>query len=138
MVFDAPVLYAPAICHKCGRAFRSDVPIAEPPWITPIYRSVGGACPNCGGKGLIPGWVYQFHTAAVQSRAEATEHQKRSQIAALDQHIRRHRTAKRTQAFVQSFRDPWSNLIRYIKAAPPRERRAQLIFLRWIIKNGTE
>jgi hypothetical protein len=127
------VLYAPAICPNCGNVFRSDVLIAEAPWIIPSYRSSGGACPRCGGTGAIPPWVYRFHDLAAQSREDATDREKRSAAAGLVQLLRRHRTAKRIQAYVNDLRGPWKQLVHPLKAASGQHRRAQLTFLLWII-----
>jgi len=127
------VLYAPAICPKCGGAFRSDVLIAEAPWIIPSYRASGGLCPRCGRTGAIPAWVYRFHDVAAQSRDDATDREIRVLVSALTQFLRRHRTAKRTLAYVDDLRGPWKALVQPLRAAPPQQRRAQLTFLLWII-----
>jgi hypothetical protein len=127
------VLYAPAICAGCGFVFRSDLAIADAPWISPSYRATGGLCPRCHGRGGIPNWVYRFHDGAVQSRQEATEQQRQSQLAAVAQHLRRHRTAKKTERFIQEFRGPWRLLTLQFKALPPLHQRAQLTFLLWIL-----
>ncbi|MET0865789.1 MAG: hypothetical protein ABWZ98_15775 [Nakamurella sp.] len=131
------LLYAPAICSKCGAVFRSDLPIGRPPWITPVYRSVGGVCPRCGQIGRIPFWVYRFTAVAQDCRSDASEHQRSALLAQLDQHLRRHRTAKRTQAFTSDFRGPWKPLLPVIKQAPAQQRRAQLTYLSWILAEGT-
>jgi hypothetical protein len=127
------VLYAPAICRGCGNVFRSDLLIAEAPWINPSYRSSGGACPRCGGSGAIPAWVYRFHELALQSRDDATDRETRSLADTLGRLLRRHRTAKQIQAFVVELRGPWKQLVQPLKAAPPEDRRAQLTFLLWMI-----
>ena len=127
------MLYAPAICAKCGAAFRSDVPIARPPFITPIYRSVGGSCPRCKQRGLIPPWTFRFNAAADVCRADASDQQRRTMAAELDQYLRRHRTAKQTQAFIADFRGPWRPLQLIIKGTQQQQRRAQLRFLQWIL-----
>jgi len=117
--------------------FRSDLSLAEPPWILPAYRAVGGTCTRCGGPGLIPAWVYQFHAVAMDCRREASDQQRRSQIAELTVHLRRHRSAKRTTHFVQSFSGPWILLAPQLRAASTQQRRAKLTFLLWILDNGT-
>jgi hypothetical protein len=127
------VLYAPAICPDCGNVFRSDVLIAEAPWIIPSYRSAGGVCPRCGGRGTIPPWVYRFHDVAAQCRDDAADRDKRSLAIGLAQFLRRHRTARRTQAFVAALRGPWKALVQPLKAGPPQHRRAQLMFLLWTL-----
>jgi hypothetical protein len=127
------VRYAPAICRKCGSVFRSDLPIARPPWITPAYRSAGGSCPRCRELGLIPPWVFRLNAAAELCRSEASDQQRRSMLADLQQHLRRHRTAKKTQGFISAFRGPWKPLLLTIKEAPAQQRRAQLTFLSWIL-----
>ena len=130
------LLYAPAICPKCGTVFRSDLPIANPPWITPAYRATGGPCPRGGQSGRIPLWTYRFHAAAELCRSEASDQQQRSLLADLDHHLRRHRTAKQTQAFIGNLHGPWKPLLLAIKEAPPQQRRAQLTFLRWILSRS--
>ena len=127
------VRYAPAICTKCGSAFASDLPIAHPPWITPAYRAAGGYCPRCKQTGLIPLWTFRFNTAAELCRSEATDQQRRSMLADLEHFLRRHRTAKQTQAFISDLKGPWKPLLLVIKQAPPQQRRAQLTFLSWIL-----
>jgi hypothetical protein len=127
------VFYAPAICTNCGAVFRSDVPIAEPPWITPTYRATGGRCPRCGRRGSIPTWVYRFHHVVSQSIEDASDEQRRSQVRAVEQHLRRHRTVKKTQTFIQDFRGPWRPLIMELRSTPPRQRSAQLTFLLWML-----
>ena len=127
------VLYAPAICPDCGRVFPSDVLIAEAPWIIPSYRLSGGVCPRCGGRGAIPPWVYRLYDLAAQSRDDATDREKRLLAANLAQLLRRHRTAKRIQAFVSELRGPWKQLVAPMKAVSGQHRRAQLAFLLWII-----
>jgi hypothetical protein len=126
-------LYAPAICPDCGNVFRSDVLIAESPWIIPSYRSTGGACPRCGGSGAIPPWVYWFHDLAAQSREDASDRERRVLASSLGQLLRRHRTAKRTQAFVTDLRGTWKPLVQPLKSAAPQHRRAQLTFLLWAL-----
>jgi len=116
------VLYAPAVCPDCGNVFRSDVLIAEAPWIIPSYRSAGGACPRCGGKGVIPPWVYRFHDLAAQRRDDASEREKRSLATTLTQLLRRHRTAKQTLAFVSELRGPWKPLVPLLKAVTAAQR----------------
>ena len=127
------VLYAPAVCPDCGNVFRSDVLIAEAPWIIPSYRSAGGACPRCGGPGAIPPWVYWFHDLAWQRRDEATERETRLLATNLGQLLRQHRTAKQTLAFVDELRGPWKPLVPPLKAVSPQQRRAQLTFLLWTL-----
>ena len=127
------VRYAPAICPKVGSVFRSDLPIAGQPWITPAYRATGGPCPRCGETGFIPFWVFRFNAAADLCRSEAAEQQRRTLLSDLHQHLRRHRTAKKTQAFIAELRGPWRPLQAAIKEAPPQQRRAQLTFLSWIL-----
>ena len=127
------VLYAPAVCPDCGNVFRSDVLIAEAPWIIPSSRSAGGACPRCGGKGVIPPWVYRFHDLAAQRRDDASEREKRSLATTLTQLLRRHRTAKQTLAFVGELRGPWKPLVPLLKAVTAAQRRAQLTFLLWTL-----
>jgi len=127
------VLYAPAVCPDCGNVFRSDVLIAEAPWIIPSYRSAGGACPRCGGRGIIPPWVYRFHDLSWQCRDDATERETRLLATNLGQLLRRHRTAKQTLAFVNDLRGPWKPLVQPLKAGPPQQRRAQLTFLLWTL-----
>ena len=129
------VLYAPAICPDCGNVFPSDVLIAETAWIIPSYRTTGGLCPKCGGRGTIPAWVYRFHDVAAQSRDDATDREKRSLATGLTQFLRRQRTAKQTQAFIAELRGPWKALVQPLKAAPPAHRRAQLTFLLWTLTN---
>ncbi|MET0966436.1 MAG: hypothetical protein ABWZ02_08580 [Nakamurella sp.] len=131
------VRYAPAICTKCGSVFRSDLPIAKPPWITPAYRASGGMCPRCGQTGLIPAWVFRFNATAELCRSEASDQQRRDLLADLEHYLRRHRTAKQTQAFVGDFRGPWKPLLLVIKQAPQQQRRAQLSFLSWILAEDT-
>ena len=53
--------------------------------------------------------------------------------AALEQHLRRYRTAKRTTVFIQEFRGPWKNLSPLLLAVAPAERRAQLTLLLWTL-----
>ena len=127
------VLHAPAVCPDCGNAFRSDVLIAEEPWIIPSYRSTGGVCPQCRGRGAIPAWVYRFHDLAAQSQDDATDREKRLLAASLTQFLRRPRTTKQTQAFVADLRGPWKPLVQPLKSAPPGHRRAQLLFLLWTL-----
>jgi hypothetical protein len=113
--------------------FRSDLLIAEASWIIPSYRSTGGVCPRCGKTGVIPPWVHRFHDLAAQSRQDATDREKRLLAANLAQLLRRHRTAKRIQAFVSELRGPWKQLVAPMKAVSGQHRRAQLAFLLWII-----
>ena len=127
------VRYAPAICTKCGSVFRSDLPIADPTWINPAYRASGGSCSRCGGIGLIPFWVFRFDATAELCRSEASDQQRRAMLADLEQHLRRHRTAKKTQAFISDLRGPWKPLLMAIKQAPQQQRRAQLTYLSWIL-----
>jgi len=127
------VLYAPAICPDCGNVFRSDVLIPEAPWIIPSYRSSGGVCPRCGRTGAIPAWVYRINDLAAQGRDDASDREMRVFVAALTQFLRRHRTAKRTLAFVGDLRGPWKTLVQPLRAAPPQQRRAQLMFLLWTL-----
>ncbi len=127
------VLYAPAVCPDCGNVFRSDLVIAEAPWIIPSYRSAGGACPRCGGKGIIPPWAHRFHDLAAQSRDDASERETRALATNLGQLLRRHRTAKQTLAFVSDLRGAWKPLVQPLKAGPPQQRRAQLTFLLWTL-----
>ena len=80
-----------------------------------------------------PGLNYRFHSVAAQSLADSSEHQRRDLSAALEQHLRRHRTAKRTTAFIGEFRGPWKNLSPLLLAVAPAERRAQLTLLLWTL-----
>jgi hypothetical protein len=127
------VLYAPAVCPDCGDVFRSDVLIAEAAWIIPSFRSAGGACPRCGGKGVIPPWVYRFHDLAAQRRDDASVREWRAVATTLGQLLRRHRTAKQTLAFVADLRGPWKPLVQSLKSGSPQQRRAQLTFLLWTL-----
>ena len=54
----------------------------------------------------------------------------------LEQFLRKHRTAKQTQAFVGDIRGPWKPLLLSFKEAPPQQRRAQLTFLSWILSES--
>jgi hypothetical protein len=130
---DQNILYAPAICPQCGKVFHSDVPVAAPPWITPVYRATGGCCPRCGARSAIAPWTYRFHSVAVQSLTDSSDHQRRDLAAALEHHLRRHRTAKRTTAFIRDLRGPWKNLCPLLLAAAPTQRRAQLTLLLWTL-----
>lgn len=127
------MLYAPAFCPACGRVLRSDVPLADPPWITPTYRARGGNCPRCRTAGVLPNWVYSFHGVVVACRQEATDSQNTGMTSALQQHLRRHRTVKQRQSFIQDFTGPWRPLKLHFFATPARDRRAQLTFLLWIL-----
>jgi hypothetical protein len=127
------VIYAPALCPKCGAVFRSDVAIAEPPWIIPTYRAIGGVCGRCGTRGRIPDWVYRFHAIASDCRREASDSQRRAQVLALTLHLRRHRTAKRTTEFLRGLSGPWRSLGPQFRGMSNVQRRAQLTFLLWIL-----
>jgi hypothetical protein len=127
------VRYAPAICTKCGSVFRSDLPIARPPWITPAYRASGGSCTRCGRMGLIPSWTFRFNATAELCRSDASDQQRRELLSDLDHFLRRHRTAKQTHAFVGDLKGPWKPLPLVVKQAPPQQRRAQLTFLSWLL-----
>lgn len=131
------LLYAPAICPRCGNVFPSDVPMASTPWIAPIYRATGGACPRCGTRSAIAEWTYRFHATAIQGMLDASTHQRRDLTSALEVHLRRHRTAKQTAVFARDLRGPWKIVVPQLTAASPRQRRAQLLFLLWIL-TGTE
>ena len=127
------VLYAPAICPDCGGIFRSDLPIAEAAWMIPSYRSTGGRCPRCAGRGAVPSWVYLYRDIAAQCCADASDREKRSLATSLTQLLRRHRTAKQTLTFINDLRGPWKPLVRPSKAMSPPHRRAQLTFLLWML-----
>ena len=127
------VTYAPAICPKCGAVFRSDVAIAEPPWLNPTFRAVGGICARCGARGRIPDWTYRFNAVAVDCRRDASDSQRRTLAAGLALHLRRHRTAKRTTEFVRGFSGPWRNLAGQFRGMSNLQRRAQLTFLLSIV-----
>jgi hypothetical protein len=127
------VTYAPAVCPKCGAIFRSDVAIAEPPWINPTFRAIGGTCGRCGGRGELPDWVFRFNAVAADCRLDASDNQRRTLVAGLTLHLRRHRTAKRTTEFVRGFSGPWRTLPPQFRGMSNLQRRAQLTFLLWIL-----
>lgn len=127
------VTYAPAVCPKCGAIFRSDVALPEPPWINPAFRATGGICGRCGSRGHIPEWAYRFHAVAVDCCRDASDNQRRTLVAALALHLRRHRTAKRTTEFVRGLSGPWRTLTPQFRGMSNLQRRAQLTFLLWIL-----
>ena len=59
------MLYAPAECDHCGVVFGSGVVIAEHPGEPSSYRRAAGPCPQRGGRGSVPEWVFRFHATAV-------------------------------------------------------------------------
>jgi hypothetical protein len=77
--------------------------------------------------------VYRFHDLAAQCRDDATDRETRLLATTLGQLLRRHRTAKRTQAFASDLRGAWKPLVQSLKAASPQHRRAQLTFLLWML-----
>ena len=59
------MLYAPAECDHCGVVFGSGAVIAEHPGAPSSYRRAADPCPQRGGRGSVPEWVFRFHPTAV-------------------------------------------------------------------------
>ena len=93
------VLYAPAICPDCGNVFASDVLIAEAAWIIPSYRSAGGVCPRCGGRGSIPGAAGERSEAIDDLRGiAAREHEDVERLVVDDDRVRAMRPVRISDA----------------------------------------
>ena len=65
------MLYAPAECDHCGVVFGSGAVIAEHPGAPSSYRRAADPCPQRGGRGSVPEWVFRFHATAAGARDQA-------------------------------------------------------------------
>ena len=130
------MLYAPAECDQCGVVFGSGVVIAEHPGEPSSYRRTAGPCPQCGGRGSVPEWVFRFHATAAGARDQATP----DEISSLSVALRRHLSSSEPKDLGDADTDlnahlvgPWRPVAVVLHRSPADQRSAQLTLLLWML-----
>jgi len=141
------MLYAPAVCERCGAVFPSGEVIAESPGEPSSYRRSAGPCPRCGGRGNIPDWVFRFHAIAAAAREQATPEQIASFTAALRLQLSRSGvTGVEQDQLTAELDGPWHAVALELRRRTPSrrtpsrrtpsQRTARLTLLLWMFDAG--
>lgn len=138
------MLYAPAVCENCAAVFHSGQLIAENDGEFASYRRSAGPCPRCGGRGIIPEWVFRFHASASAAADRATPEQLGSLIQVLRERMNPAQPALPGTADDDLGDDlggelaagPWAGVAVEIRRTPADQWAAKLTFLWWIVERS--
>jgi len=130
------LLYSPAVCETCGAVFGSNEVIAEQPEDPTSYRRSAGPCPRCGGRGIIPEWVFRFHNTVQASLAQASAEEIGSLLAAVRRYAAEPARPGAQQAVTAEMVGPWHPMAPAVGHLPDDQWTAAITLLEWMFDSA--